>query len=777
MIDRIVVVSCGKGSRLNPITCFIPKILVNLNNENILTHIISYWKLYCNNFIILINKEYNSYIEFYLSNYPSIKYEIRNIDIDNNEENSYTIKNGLRGLDNLNLLLTWCDIFPNEPIDFTTINTNTIFINNYYNYTSRYYAQEPNILKKVDNHHDVNVIGIYYIKNYKNLVNKNDTDDICDCYVDNYHTFQTYELNKIIDIGDMIKLKSYNNTDTFNSRFFNTITKISSTVLEKKSNCLYGERIINDEINFYKYIQDNNIIYPIQHVFNITDNSFHMTYIDADTVYKSILKHKNVQIIYDLFLFLNNIYNYNQKSIPVEILRNDLYIETIYKINKRHDSIKTILKEFLYIKYVNYVKINSYETIIERVTQIIDNFIDNNKNLKYNVLHGDLNLSNIFTINKDKYKFIDPRGYFGNSKIYGLNYYELSKIYISLFGYDTFNNNNEYFFTIYNDNIITNIDLLFDTIYIFSNYTLEESQFIICLAISVWLGIPYYFKNNLSKLIGSHFYSLYLATIYLDSIESLIKTNKIKYYKSDKTIINNSDLNKNIYELTNKIINKQEFNSYRNLVVRKPWGFEFVCSEFPNISILILHIKNGEETSMHVHTEKDTPMILAQGKLKVKTLDNEYNVNVGEIIIINRKIYHQLCSYSDDTILIEFEMFNPNKNDLIRYKDKYGRKNLSYESKTNILIDANNHCNDYFEYYDDTDNNVTKTFLSSRIEFKRDHFDQSIKDNTIIVILKGCINVEGIYLSHCSIIKGKELVNKSILILSDDFRYLQYDLL
>ena len=66
MIDKIVIVACGKGTRLQPLTNHIPKILINIHNDNILCKIINYWNKYCKNFIILINKEYNSYINFYL---------------------------------------------------------------------------------------------------------------------------------------------------------------------------------------------------------------------------------------------------------------------------------------------------------------------------------------------------------------------------------------------------------------------------------------------------------------------------------------------------------------------------------------------------------------------------------------------------------------------------------------------------------------------------------------------------------------------------------------
>ena len=42
--------------------------------------------------------------------------------------------------------------------------------------------------------------------------------------------------------------------------------------------------------------------------------------------------------------------------------------------------------------------------------------------------------------NTNDVKFIDPRGYFGNTKLYGWKEYEYSKLLYCLSGYDDFNN-------------------------------------------------------------------------------------------------------------------------------------------------------------------------------------------------------------------------------------------------------------------------------------------------------------------------------------------------
>ena len=48
-IDYVVIVASGKGSRLNPLTKYIPKILVTVNNKPFIESLIEYWQNYAKN--------------------------------------------------------------------------------------------------------------------------------------------------------------------------------------------------------------------------------------------------------------------------------------------------------------------------------------------------------------------------------------------------------------------------------------------------------------------------------------------------------------------------------------------------------------------------------------------------------------------------------------------------------------------------------------------------------------------------------------------------------
>jgi hypothetical protein len=61
----------------------------------------------------------------------------------------------------------------------------------------------------------------------------------------------------------------------------------------------------------------------------------------------------------------------------------------------------------------------------------------------YSFIHGDPNGSNVL-VNPSTLdiKFVDPRGYFGFTKIYGLKEYDYAKVNYFLNGYDDFNQGN-----------------------------------------------------------------------------------------------------------------------------------------------------------------------------------------------------------------------------------------------------------------------------------------------------------------------------------------------
>jgi len=120
---------------------------------------------------------------------------------------------------------------------------------------------------------------------------------------------------------------------------------------------------------------------------------------------------------------------------------------------------------------------------------------------------------------------------------------------------------------------------------------------------------------------------------------------------------------------------------FKNIVVKKPWGYEYLFFTSPELSIWILKILKNQKTSMHCHKSKKTSLILLEGEANVYTLNDTLKLKSGNIVTIDQGAFHRTSSEYDQDILV-MEIETPtNKNDIIRLKDEYNRSNSGYESK------------------------------------------------------------------------------------------------
>jgi len=138
-------------------------------------------------------------------------------------------------------------------------------------------------------------------------------------------------------------------------------------------------------------------------------------------------------------------------------------------------------------------------------------------------------------------------------------------------------------------------------------------------------------------------------------------------------------------------------NTYKNRVVVKPWGYEFLVFENNIVAVWLLYIKKGYSTSMHCHPQKKTSLILLSGNAMSNTFVQRRYLRGGDALIIEKAVFHSTKTLSDDGVfLLEIET-PPNKIDLVRLEDRYGRETTGYEGVTEMetqnLIDF-----DYFHF-------------------------------------------------------------------------------
>jgi beta-phosphoglucomutase-like phosphatase (HAD superfamily)/D-arabinose 5-phosphate isomerase GutQ len=503
-LHTVFIFAAGKGTRLRPYTNNIPKLLVNINNETLLYKITKYWTPYTNNFVIVVNPEYVNIVDYYMKLYNLKNYKIVSVDI-TTQENSYTIRQAVTpDYYGKNILFTWCDIYPNDPLDKSIFGSKNIIFTHGNN--CRYLATNDSTITK---HKNGNIIGIYYFNEYTPLSIQEDSMDLCDCYSLNYISFESINIGNLTDIGDMYKyIQIIKNKKDYKTRDFNEITEISDSLLLKKAVDNKGIEIIQKEMNWYK---TNDRFDFIPRIYEYNTNSFIMeklgSYVPLYEVYhasSNIQKYPILDEIIDKLRILHN----KETQITADRYAVDFTIEYNTKIHTRLKSIRQLLDEFK-ITHVNELEITC--SIDEILTNINDSLWDYFKDTnKYHMIHGDCQFSNIlYNSETNDVKFIDPRGYFGNTMNYGQIEYDYSKIVYALSGYDIFNNNMS-FINLEDKNITIQIPFDDDSINYFVGKVNIPYKIMIAMIVIHWLGLAEYTKNNVAKCVNAYYYGIYL---------------------------------------------------------------------------------------------------------------------------------------------------------------------------------------------------------------------------------------------------------------------------
>lgn len=437
---NIIIVAGGLGTRFKELSV-IPKLLLPLPNEDsIITHNCKIFEN--NNITVIINEKF--YDMF--ANYVKVN-NLSNINIisTTNCNGSYnTIRSVYNDLPKLDVLFVWSDLVLADKFQKFDTSRNYVITDDNGNYRYKCNGTE---LSKVENTYDGNVPGLYFIKDLNDIfttaLDAKQNYDLIDAIIDSKIAFNELKLqNTLIECRDLesyITVMHSTAVDTTNkTRFFNSL------VLDENKEYLVKTaiddnyvNIIQNEFNWYKTLDNLQLhakITPNVQLNMLSERSFKMQYLNG---YVTLNEFRKSASINDIRTVYNTIFEYltelEQHSINVsyETFVADLKKEIIDKIIVRCDKIQHML--------CNYNK----QDMIDKLNVVYQHFIKQYENkafINYSFCHGDLNGSNIL-VNQETLdvKFIDPRGYFGNTTLYGWMPYEVAKLRYSLCGYDDFN--------------------------------------------------------------------------------------------------------------------------------------------------------------------------------------------------------------------------------------------------------------------------------------------------------------------------------------------------
>ncbi len=176
---------------------------------------------------------------------------------------------------------------------------------------------------------------------------------------------------------------------------------------------------------------------------------------------------------------------------------------------------------------------------------------------------------------------------------------------------------------------------------------------------------------------------------------------------------------------------------YSDVIVHKPWGYEYLMYRNEWVALWYLYIRADNQTSMHCHPKKKTGLILLSGEAKESYLNDSVLLKALSKLIIRSGLFHSTAAISPEGVVILEIETPPEKENLVRLDDVYGRKEKPYEGADALSPITKDCVRLQFSEKGQT-NNYSMHGCSLSMEFIQDYSQlQSRQADELIVVLEG----------------------------------------
>ncbi|MGP6221041.1 NTP transferase domain-containing protein [Caldiplasma sukawensis] len=500
MINHIIVQAGGKGSRMGYLTQNKPKCLISISGTTlletiskafpgaILNIIVDYKMDALRNYLEAIDQSFNYNIiqAKGKGTCAGIREALKNVP----EKESFAI--------------SWSDLYYKSNIVIPDSNKNYIGVSN--TERCRFTFHNNKFIERSSTENGV--IGLFIFNDKSELLKIPDDGEFVKFIASSDIKFDPLLVDSIVEIGTLEKYLQFKSGLPV-SRFFNQIF-IEDKVVTKLSVNREFQNLVELEAEWYSFMQK----YKYENIPKIISyKPLRMEQIFGLHPYEMNMMNANKKrdLITRIIENLENIHKISTSKVN----NDDLYNVYVEKTLKRIESACKILK----LKPNTDFKVNGKKVraLLPDDVKVVDELFNRLKRIDYfKPIHGDPTFSNIIVTNENCPIFIDPRGYFGNSKIFGDSRYDFAKLYYSAIGnYDQFNNGNFRIGINLPDVTIkvgsSNFEITED---VFSNILKNFYQDIKILHALIWLSLSGYVINDYDSILAAYFMGLY----YLDGV-------------------------------------------------------------------------------------------------------------------------------------------------------------------------------------------------------------------------------------------------------------------
>jgi len=212
-------------------------------------------------------------------------------------------------------------------------------------------------------------------------------------------------------------------------------------------------------------------------------------------------------------------------------------------------------------------------------------------------------------------------------------------------------------------------------------------------------------------------------------------------------------------------------NPHREIVVRKPWGYEYLVYENPEVALWLLYIEQGKGTSLHCHPKKTTGLILLEGEAELGFIADSKIIQGPSKQMIRRGLFHSTRALSSPGVFL-LEIETPNdKEDLVRLFDEYGRSSAGYEQQRNWFPKNESHI-----WIEDPQLNAPNKYAVNQsvltVSLVRDLNEiLSLGDDEIVMFLQGGIGKQVGGRNHLATVPGDIGIGSVLKTVANEMEY------
>jgi GTP:adenosylcobinamide-phosphate guanylyltransferase/aminoglycoside phosphotransferase len=425
-IKYIVIQAGGKGTRLGHFTRNKPKGLVPVNNTPVIFHL---FKKFPDKKFIIIGDYKHDVLENYLEAFADIKY------ITVRSYGSGTCAGIREAVEYIpggeSFMLIWSDLIlaPDTNIEILA-NENYIGISKDFecrwSFINGIFEESPS--------KENGVAGLFVFTEKARLDRTPESGEFVRFLKDEYFKFKVFNLHGTKEVGTIAGIETAREHGALRCRNFNKIEITEQEVTKLPLDDL-GRQLARREIAWYKETHRRGFRQTPEIV---SFQPLVMRRITGQTVFQTGLDDAQKKHVIDNIVYsLKELHGLYVTDADCFSLKEAYYAKTLKRIDKARYLIPFADKEEIIINERKCKNIYFYRDKFRALTQKLF------RTEKFTLIHGDCTFSNTMIDGGGNIVFIDPRGYFGFTELYGDPVYDWAKVYYSINGdYDQFNNGN-----------------------------------------------------------------------------------------------------------------------------------------------------------------------------------------------------------------------------------------------------------------------------------------------------------------------------------------------